>query len=300
MKNEQLYLEILNNLSDGVYFVDLERRFIFWNRAAEEITGYKAEEVLGTKCQDNLLQHIDAEGRPLCIVGCPLYASLIDEKPRKAEVFLRHREGHRIPVLVNIFPLKEDGEVIGAVEVFTANSPVVYEGNLIAQLSDKAMTDALTGLPNRGYLESFLEYRLAEFQRFGRPSAVMFMDIDNFSVFNNSYGHEVGDDVLCAVAESIKLNMRKNDLFGRWGGEEFVGVFSIRQPYDATILAEKMRVLVAGTSIGSKDNPLSVTASFGITMMQEGDSISSVVERADKLMYQSKKLGKNRVSADVE
>lgn len=297
MKNEELYLNIINNLCDGVYFVDLERRITFWNHAAEAITGYKAEEIVGSCCNDNLLSHIDYEGRPLCLVGCPLYASIIDGKQRKEEVFLRHKEGHRIPVVVNIFPMKENGNVVGAIEIFTLNSPVVYDDNLIERLSSVAMRDDLTGLPNRRYLESFLEYQYNEFSRFHKLFAVMFMDIDHFSHFNNTYGHETGDLVLKNIAVSIGRSVRKSDLFGRWGGEEFLGIYSVNRKYEASILGEKTRILVENTQI-PYNPPLSVTASFGVAVVRDDDTPESIVKRADELMYQSKKNGRNSVSTD--
>lgn len=297
MKNEDLYLSIINNLCDGVYFVDLERRITFWNHAAEEITGYAAAEIVGRRCEDNLLSHIDGEGRPLCIVGCPLYASMIDGNQRKENVFLRHKEGHRIPILVNIFPMRENGEIVGAIEIFTPNSPVVYQDDLVEQLSDMAMKDRLTGLPNRRYLESFLEYQLNEQRRFHKAFAVMFMDIDNFSDFNNLHGHDAGDTVLKNIGASISRSLRKVDMFGRWGGEEFLGVFAIHQPYDAPILGEKVRILVENTHVPYKE-PLAVTVSIGITVAREGDTVDTLVERADQLMYKSKNGGKNRVSGD--
>ena len=73
---DELYLTIINNLNDGVYFVDLDRRILFWNKAAERITGYSADEIMGRPCQDNILNHIDEDGRPLCVIGCPLFAAM--------------------------------------------------------------------------------------------------------------------------------------------------------------------------------------------------------------------------------
>lgn len=299
MKPENLYLTIINNLCDGVYFVDTERRITFWNKAAENITGYKKEEIVGQCCQCNLLNHIDRDGRPLCTVGCPLYATIIDGKQRKDEVFLRHKDGHRIPILVNIFPIVEEDNIIGAVEIFTLNSPIVYDDNLIEKLSNMAMNDQLTGLANRRKMESYIEYRLQEFKRFQRKFCVIFLDIDNFSAFNNIYGHDVGDSVLKSVTKSINHSVRTSDLFGRWGGEEFIGVFEVKNDYEATLLAEKIRALVAGSEISHAGENLSVTASVGVTLAREDDTIESVVERADTLMYRSKKKNKNCISSDV-
>lgn len=299
MKPENLYLEIVNNLYDGVYFVDESRHITFWNTAAERITGYKKEEILGKTCQSNLLNHIDKEGRPLCILGCPLYATIIDGKQRKDEVFLRHKEGHRIPIIVNIFPITEDGKIIGAIEIFTPSSPIVYQDNLIEKLSNMAMNDRLTGIANRIKMESYLDYRLHELKRFQSKFCIVFLDIDNFGAFNNKYGHDMGDNILKSVTRSITRSTRESDLFCRWGGEEFVGAYEIKNDYDATLIAEKTRVLIAGSQVMHDGENLSVTASVGVTVAREDDTVESLIKRADDLMYQSKKKGKNCVSSDA-
>ncbi len=298
METQRLYLSIINNLQDGVYFVDNSRHIRFWNKAVERITGYTKEEIVGKSCQLSNLNHIDEEGRPLCQVGCPLFATIIDGKQRNELVFVRHKQGYRIPVQVNIMPLRENGELIGAIEIFTPSSPAQYDDDLVENLSGIAMHDALTDLPNRRYLESFLNYKLDEFRRFRKKFAVIFADIDSFSTFNNTYGHEVGDLVLKNIATSLRNNTRKNDLIGRWGGEEFLGILTISNDYEASIMAEKIRKLVESTEVVNNNLSLHVTISVGVTCVHSGDTDESVVNRADNLMYISKKNGKNRVSTD--
>ncbi|MDL2218624.1 sensor domain-containing diguanylate cyclase, partial [Christensenellaceae bacterium OttesenSCG-928-M15] len=298
MEMQELYLNIINNLSDGIYFVDNDRKILFWNKAAEEITGYSAEEIVGKHCQETMLNHIDMDGRPLCAIGCPLFATVIDGKQRKDNVFLRHKRGHRLPICVNIFPMRENGEIIGAIEVFAQNSPMVYNDDLVEHLSDVAMHDALTKLPNRRYLESFLDYKFSEYGRFGREFAVLFADIDGFGSFNNTYGHDLGDKVLANIAQSLQRSVRKNDLVGRWGGEEFLGIYSITQPYDAPIIAEKFRRLVATTDVEHEGESLSVSVSVGVVVVKPEDDVHTLIERADKCMYKSKQAGKNRVTSD--
>lgn len=299
MTPEKLYLEIIDNIYVGVYFVDQERRITFWNKAAEEITGYKKEDIVGQCCQCNLLNHIDREGRPLCNLGCPLYATIIDGHQRKDEVFLRHKKGHRIPILVNIFPILEEDIIIGAIEIFTPKSPMVYDDDLVEKLSSLAMCDQLTGLANRRKIESYLEYRFLEMQRFQSKFCVVFWDIDNFSKINNAYGHGTGDNALQSITKSIMHTMRKNDILGRWGGEEFIGVFEIKNDYEAMAIAEKIRVLISKTEILHEDVNLSVTASLGVAVARADDTIDSVIKRADSLMYQSKEKGKNCVTSDI-
>ncbi len=296
MESAQFYLDIINQLQDGIYFVDKNREIKFWNHAAEKITGYKADMIVGKCCQTSGLNHIDREGRPLCSLGCPLFSTLTDGKQRQDQVLVRHRDGYRIPIHVNIFPIYQNGEIVGAVEVFTKDSPTVFEDDLIKNLSNIAMHDELTSLPNRRYLESFLSYRFEEYKRFGREFAVLFADIDNFHEVNNHYGHDAGDMVLKNIASSLNRNIRRNDLVGRWGGEEFVGVYSINAPFEIEIIAERFRSLVENTDAINNGNTIHTTVSVGITTIRSEDTIQTLLERADQLMYKSKRTGKNRIS----
>ena len=298
MEKEKLYLEIINVLKDGVYFVDQERRITFWNKAAEEITGYSSDEIVGIKCQDTNLNHIDQDGVNLCEVGCPLYATIIDGVQRTGDVFVRHKNGQRIPIKVNMFPVEEDGQIVGGVEVFLQSSPVVYDDDIFEDLSNAASTDKLTGLPNRRSLETFLEFKLSEARRFGRRFCVVFLDLDNFGSFNKSYGHDVGDAVLKAVSASVMHTIRTVDMFGRWGGEEFLGVFEVTQDHEATLISEKIRVLISKSEVDTDDkgSKAAISASIGATVVRDNDTLVTIVKRADELMQSSKKKGKNRVS----
>lgn len=114
------YKRILDSLHDGLYFVDPQRRITYWNKGAERITGFLAKEVVGKCCRDNILTHVDGDGRPLCLIGCPLSGTFEDGQDREAEVYLHHKDGHRIPVLVRISSLHaDDGSLVGGIELFT-------------------------------------------------------------------------------------------------------------------------------------------------------------------------------------
>lgn len=298
MKIEDFFPDIINNLHDGVYIVNTNREILFWNDSAQKITGYSADEMLGMPCQFSKLNHIDEGGHPLCVVGCPLFHTLEDGLQRQDQVFVRHKDGYRIPIHVNVFPIRRDNKIIAAVEIFTQNSPTVYEDDLISKLSDSAMHDPLTQLPNRRYLESFLSHKIEDFQRFGRPFAVLFADIDNFSHFNNNYGHDIGDAVIKNVAESIKRTVRHTDLVGRWAGDEYVGIYSITDSSDLPVIGERFRQLMQNTEVICDTKVLNISVSVGITAVLPGDTINTIVERADSLMYHSKESGKNIVTHD--
>ena len=112
------YKEVLDHVSDGVYFVDLERRIFYWNESAFRLTGYRAEEMLG-RCCEEFLGHVDATGKRLCL-DCPLVACVRDGSTYEAQVFLRHKQGGRVPVAVRVQPIRAaDGSIVGAVEIFS-------------------------------------------------------------------------------------------------------------------------------------------------------------------------------------
>ncbi|WP_265821680.1 PAS domain-containing protein [Geovibrio ferrireducens] len=110
----------LDELSEGVFYVDERRRIIFWNKGAEEITGYLKSECVGRMCYDNILRHADGYGRELCRTDCPMQKTLKDGKPRELDAFLLSKNGERVPCTVNIKPLYDStGAIRGATENFS-------------------------------------------------------------------------------------------------------------------------------------------------------------------------------------
>lgn len=298
MNTETLYLNLLQNLPMGAYYVDRHRKICFWNRAAEQITGYSANEIKGIHCQNSSLSHIDLDGKPLCRVDCPLYATLMDGKERQDRVLLHHKDGHLILLHVHIAPVWEQGVIVGAVEYFTQDTAQIFDDDVIGRLSSVAMQDSLTKLPNRRYLESFLSFSLAEYRCNASLFAVLFADIDNFSTVNNTYGHSVGDTVLSRIADSMSHSSSSHDLLGRWGGEEFLGIYRVSSPKECMKIANALHSRVRETAIPVQNSSIFVTVSVGITLVQPGDTEQSLIERADRLMYEAKRSGKNRVVCD--
>lgn len=291
--------KLLDSLFDGVYFVDVNRRITYWNAAAERITGYSRADVIGSCCADNLLRHIDADGRELCLEGCPLAASTLDGKPREASVFLHHALGHRVPVSVRTSPVRDDGgKIIGAVEIFSDNSSSLQILHEFEQLKQTAYLDVLTRVGNRRYGEMTLSTRIYDLHSHEIPFGLLFMDIDHFKRFNDIYGHKTGDDVLIMVAKSISYSLRKMDVVARWGGEEFVVILPGASSVIIKSVSERIRVLIENSFLLVGGENVHVTVSIGATMSQADDTVESIVCRADKLMYLSKSSGRNRVTED--
>ncbi len=292
---------LLENISDGVYYTDRNRKILYWNKAAEDISGYSASEVVGSHCWDNILSHVDMNGRALCLTdSCPLVKAVITESTVKIEAFLRHKKGHRVPVLIKSMPVRDDkGVVCGAVEIFSDNSAALSMYNKILQLEQRSVVDDLTGIANRRHTEQTIEAQLEFLRREAIPFVLLMIDIDEFKNINDEYGHNCGDMAIRVVAECLKLNVRTYDIVGRWGGDEMVIVAPNIDAGKALFFAERLRMLVENSTVQVPGAVLKVSVTIGIAQAKSEDTIGSLISRVDKMMYAGKRSGKNIVLAET-
>lgn len=295
-------LNIMDLLFEGVYVADRDRMIRYWNKGAEDMVGYTAEEVVGKQYCKNFLVHVDHKGEQLCNTACPVAATMADGKVVEAEVFVHHKSGHRVPVSIRTIPLMgPDNQVTGVVELFRDNSPRELLAKELLDMKGMAEQDGLTGLHNRRYAEIIIKAKLNELKDGGNSFGLLFIDIDHFKYVNDSYGHDTGDLVLRMIAKTLLNNTRQADAVIRWGGEEMVVLVA-----DAGIksklmkIAEKLRILISKSFLPLEDGEeLSVTVSIGATVATAEDTIDTLIRRGDKLMYTCKNEGRNCVRADI-
>lgn len=286
---EQFYQALLDELSDGVYFVDPNRRITFWNKGAERITGFTSAEVVGKRCLDNILVHVDEQGTSLCLGDCPLAATMRDGRRRATRVYLRHKDGHRQPVWTRTAPLfSRFGQLMGGVETFGDAARRDADVERLRKFARLALVDTLTGIPNRRYLESVLAARFAECKDALVPFGVILIDVDHFKRFNDVHGHDVGDRVLRVVAETLASSGGAGISIGRWGGEEFLAVVSRECVDDLQAVANRYLVLVRASSVEVGATRLGVTVSIGATLAHADDDAAGLIRRADECLYKSK------------
>ncbi len=297
----EFHKSLIDNLYDGVYFVDESRLITYWNKGAERITGYRPEDVIGKFCHANLLDHVSESGNHLCKDGCPLMATIKDGAPREAQVHLRHADGYRVPVLVRTTPIYDEQEnIIGAVEVFSNNRSLFKMKQRVDKLERDVFLDALTKLANRKLLEIKIGSALQEYHQHHIPFGLLFIDVDHFKSINDTYGHKEGDHVLRNVAQNMAGHLRGTDICGRWGGEEFVVLLPELDLSGLSGVAEKLRGMIASSSIKVNGEEVFVTVSIGGVVVHEADTMDSIIERADQLMYASKQGGRNLVTLEGE
>ena len=300
LKDPGFYKELLDQMSDGVYFVDKDRRILYWNEGAYRLTGYKEKELLGKCCQDDILCHVDMAGKRLCHEGCPLTASISDGESHQANVFLRHKQGRRVPVNVRVQPLRDaSGAVIGAIEIFSDDSAHHEARRKTEAMNRLAFLDHLTQLPNRRFVEMSARTALTEYQVHHDPFGVLMIDLDRFKEINDAYGHSCGDRALVQVAQTLTGSLRPTDVVGRWGGDEFLAIVRNVSQDVLKVLAERCVTLMNETAIPSNDErAISLSISVGAALVRLGETAEALVQRADALLYESKANGRSRVTTD--
>ena len=295
--SDDMYKRVLDSLYDGVYLVDTERRITYWNSGAERITGYRSDEAVGRRCQDNLLVHVDKRGNSLCLNGCPLSWTMANGQPQESEVYVQHRDGYRVPISVRATPIHDGtGRVVGAVEIFSDNSRVAAMTDLNEELRQLSLLDPLTEVGNRRFLEQQLLARLNEQDRYGWRVGVLFVDVDHFKEINDRNDHIVGDRVIRMVARTLANGIRSFDIVGRWGGDEFVVLIVNVDEKQLHAVSEKLRRLIENSGFTEGGETIRVTVSVGGALAAEGEIPEAVLRRADRLMLASKTAGRNRVT----
>ncbi|MBW7917952.1 MAG: diguanylate cyclase [Anaerolineales bacterium] len=293
--NDDLSKILLDNLSDGVYYVDKDRNITYWNTTAEKITGYQKPEIIGHSCANNILRHMDVTGRELCENGCPLQLTLQDGEKREAFVFLHHKQGHRVSVHVRVAPLvDETGEIIGAVETFSENSKNLDMLKEIERLKNDAFRDPLLGIGNRRLAEIMFENHADKRDVLG----MIFFDVDFFKEINDQHGHTIGDKTLVMISKSAISALRQSDLFFRWGGDEFLILLPNISREDLRAIAERINIFVERSFIMADNRRISTTISTSATFAAANETLASAIKRSDALMYKSKNDGRNKVTAD--
>jgi diguanylate cyclase (GGDEF)-like protein/PAS domain S-box-containing protein len=294
--DNDLHKTIVENLADGVYLVEPDRTITYWNHGAENISGHSAASVVGHRCYDNILGHVDAMGRSLCHTACPLAQTMQDGQSREMAIWLKHADGYRKPVRVRTAPVRDgEGRIIGGVEVFSDDSALVQAAEDAARARRDALTDELTGLPNRRLFDAAVAGRLENLNRYGWQFGLLIVDIDHFKAANDDHGHSFGDAVLTTVAQTLRGSVRVGDILARWGGDEFTVLVEAPNAADLLDTAQRLSSLVGQSEVRLGDIATVVQVSIGGTLAAPNDTAASLFARADSSLYLAKSGGRNRI-----
>ena len=280
--------ELLDLAHDAIIVWDLRTGEIrFWNRGAESLYGWTKAEAIGRT--PSAVLHTTFP-RPLADIN----AELVRDDRWEGELVHTCRDGSTV-VVASRWALKRDAQG-KPVAVLGINTDISARKQVEAALEHSALHDDLTGLPNRTLFRDRLERALAHADRHNQQVAVLFLDLDNFKVINDSLGHHVGDQLLVEVANRLRDCLRGSDTVARLGGDEFTCLLEeIEQETEATMVAERIgRALAAPVRIAERD--VFVSASIGLALNGRRGDPDTLLRSADMAMYQSKASGKARHS----
>jgi diguanylate cyclase (GGDEF)-like protein/PAS domain S-box-containing protein len=285
LENAQAMLSALVEFSDeAIIGKNLEGTILSWNKAAENLYGYTEKEAIGKNIKMLFPKERQKEFQNI------IHRIAKDDHIKYFETLRVHKDGHTVPVSVTIAPIKNfQGVVIGA--SITAHD--ITQQNLIKeQLKHLAEHDALTGLINRPLFEDRIIQAIALAKRAKCKMAVCFLDLDEFKNINDTYGHHVGDLLLCAAAKCMQKCIREVDTLARFGGDEFALILSDLSEENDVIKIMKKIIRLFSKGFMIENYHLKVTLSIGISMYP-GDGVHDLLKKADAAMYYVKKQGKN-------
>jgi len=299
-RSEQFLNMIFDSIRDPFCVFDRDFRIIRVNEAYAQMKNRPVEELIGRKCYE-VLQN----GEGICD-ACVVDKTFHSADPCAKDKLVLLPNGAEAWLEIYTYPILDDEEKVSHVMEYTRDVTDRKKSDeerrrLIQKLEHLSKTDGLTGLLNRRALTESLSYELDRARRYNSDLSLILCDIDNFKRINDTYGHDGGDKALQTVSETIKRLLRKADIAGRYGGDEFMVILPETALAGAESLAEKIRVSVANIELpmeGAK--AVKVSLSIGIsTLGPENENIDALIKNTDDAMYASKQSGRNRISSSA-
>lgn len=296
-----LLSRVLDTTPDAFGVFDPENRLVFCNLRMATLFGLQREEAIG-RTHRELMYAAFHNGLGVNIEATDFDAWIADVESRQRSQPVRIFESDSVSgTWHKVTQITLDGYMVLTSTDISELKQTEYElREALDELHHAANTDPLTLIANRRHFFEYAGVELARAQRYGHPLTLMMLDIDYFKQINDNHGHHAGDQVLKFFAGFYRNNLRKIDFIARFGGEEFVVILPETGISEALLLAERLRRQLAEEPIFTmpEDKQLHITVSTGISQYEgSGDSIQTLLSRADDALYRAKQLGRNRCEA---
>lgn len=290
LASKEFVESLIQSCPDGIIGINREGTIIIFNRAAETLIGLKASKILGKASITNVYSppelarqikkqlYSDGKGGVGCLDGM--------------EIEVRGADGKTVPIRLSATLLFEKGKEIGSVGFF---HDITERIRMEEELRKHAITDSLTGLLNRRQFHNMLSTEVDRSHRYDRPLTMAMFDLDHFKPFNDTYGHQEGDDILRLVSQTMKQNLRQQDQAFRLGGDEFAFILVETDLEQGKLAVERFRKSFNDawpskmSHLGTKLPP--VTLSLGMAQLAERERADKLIKRADLAMYEAKRDG---------
>jgi len=286
--DSRLAASVFKHAHEGVLITDPSGVICDVNQAFSHITGYTREEVLGRK--PSLL----SSGRHAPDFYQEMWETLLGSGQWSGELWNRHKSGELYAEHLTLSAVRDGRGRIRHLVGFMLD--ITRQKEHQSQLEHMAHYDRLTGLPNRLLLSDRLEQAIARSQRNGQQLALAYLDLDGFKAINDAHGHDVGDEVLQAVAVQMRATLREGDTLARLGGDEFVAIFENLEHTDDSLACIDRLLNAASQCMQTDERRLKVSASIGVALYPQPVEVEAdqLLRQADQAMYHAKLAGKNR------
>lgn len=287
--------QLISSMTDGVIFLDQQCTILNWNRSMERLTGVSSSSICRKRWLPSMLELHDANEKRVEDADCPVNRAMHTQTTVLGRYSLLARSGRRCIAEIRIHPvLNIEGQVNGAILIARDLSSEVTLEEAIENLHAKATQDPLTRVANRAEFDRVHQLFVMEHLHRNTPCSLIICDLDYFKRINDQFGHQAGDEALMVFASLLKRVRRPGDLVARYGGEEFVYLCAECDGATAARIAEELRFELENTPMPML-NSHRVTASFGVTEIQPGDTPDTMLRRADRALLKAKEAGRNRV-----
>jgi diguanylate cyclase (GGDEF)-like protein/PAS domain S-box-containing protein len=295
---------VLDYVPIGIAVLDGEMRVVFWNSCLEDWTGISRDRILGNDVRSHF-PHLDQpryrarladviSGGAPTIFSSQLHPHLLKSTLRGG----RLRTQHTVAVAV---PGAEAGTryALLAVQDVTSLAETMEAVRLARdEAQHQAATDSLTGISNRRHFVDAAERSIAQSVRYGRPAALLVIDLDGFKAINDTNGHLVGDALLREIVRVCRRSLRDADLLGRLGGDEFAALLPETTGAMGFVTAERLRTAVAAGNFQPEGRKVDLSVSIGVAALsREARTFDAVLRLADAALYEAKRKGRNRTAA---
>ena len=278
----EIHRSILESLPIGLCVVDMQKKIVLWSDGAERITGHLRHEVVGRCCVGEALLHCDQQDCEWCHEDCPLAQAIKTGHAAKALRFLHHKAGHEVAVRARAVPVHNaHGSIIGAAETFENQQP-----EELCRREDcfhlAGYVDEVSGVASHAMMQSRLRETLATFAEVQVPFGVFFVQLEGLEDFRGRYGLEAAASLLRLVGHTVEGSLWKTDFVGRWRDDQFLVIVNGCTEEALRSVAERIRRMLASNGVEWWGERRSLPVSVGRATAEPGDTIESLLERAQK------------------
>jgi diguanylate cyclase (GGDEF)-like protein len=287
--------KLIDAMHDGVVFVDEQARITLWSKGTERITGVSRDAATGHLFVPSLLEMCTQSDMPIADDACPVAKSLLANTQIRKRVMLMGRQGNHVAVNLHAIPVySPDGRVQGATVLLHDAQPEASLQEKCEALNVEITKDPMTKVANRAEFDRKLAQFIDTHQQAKQPCSLIMCDIDHFKNINDTFGHQAGDEAIITLANLLSSLCRAGDLVARYGGEEFAVICADCSNADGAKRAEQIRKKLSEVQHACLGNKR-ITASFGVSELQSGDTPETLLRRSDRALLLAKEQGRNQV-----